>query len=336
MHKIHIANVLLTRRCNLSCSYCNIIRNYKNKPAGYPDMSHYKNNELSGDQWIEIFKRLKANNDKVFLVIYGGEPTMYEDFVKIIDFCNKNEIYYTVISNSTVMAREILYKTVEQIGPFRGLTASVDPIAWATDVEDDIVLKTNEGLENLTKMKADGLAEDVVAEITCLNESIDYLIPCVTELSSRGIFSSITTVDDQKSEYYDFSTVKSDQLIQPTQKVKDIFNYIYDHASKGRLLVHIPDMLDDIYDALPSKNFCNLNEDIHNATIEPNGRFRLCLRVRGIDAANLPYEKVISEDGVLSEEFIQAIREDYESYCEGCNWSCVMMTQKHMDAIIDH
>lgn len=336
MNKIHIANILLTRRCNLSCSYCNIIRNYKGKPATYPNMAYYKQAELDGEEWIDIIQRLVANNPNVFLVIYGGEPTLYKDFVEVIDYCNKNDVYYTVITNNTPEAQDIIYSTYEQIGRFKGLTSSVDPVCFCEDRMDDIAIKSRAGLHSLTKMKNEGVADDVVAEITITNEAIPHLFRCVEELSSRGIYSSITTIDDQKTKFYDFSNVGTDELLKPSVDLERIFKDLYHGARDGVLLIHIPKILRDIYNALPSNNFCNLNEDIHNVTIEPDGGFRLCLRVRGIHAVEEDYACCISEDGDLDLYFIDSIRMDYEDYCKGCNWSCVMMTQNHMDSIIDH
>ena len=36
---IHICNLLLTRRCNLKCSYCALTKNYVNKPKAMDDAS---------------------------------------------------------------------------------------------------------------------------------------------------------------------------------------------------------------------------------------------------------------------------------------------------------
>jgi len=52
---IQIANVLLTRRCNLRCDYCYLVQDYQGKPKEYPDMKYYRDNEKSAQDWIKAF-----------------------------------------------------------------------------------------------------------------------------------------------------------------------------------------------------------------------------------------------------------------------------------------
>ena len=39
MDTIQIANILLTRRCNLRCDYCSIVRDYAKMPFEYPKIT---------------------------------------------------------------------------------------------------------------------------------------------------------------------------------------------------------------------------------------------------------------------------------------------------------
>jgi len=98
MSKIHIVNWLLTRKCNLSCDYCAIVRNYKNKPKEYPDMDHYIKNEMSTNYIINMLSLFKNHNSDAFHIFYGGEPLLRKDLPEIINFCNNNSIHYTIYS----------------------------------------------------------------------------------------------------------------------------------------------------------------------------------------------------------------------------------------------
>ena len=117
---IWIANILLTRRCNLSCDYCNIVKNYEHLPLQYERVEAF--HELTGEQWMDIISRLKANNPDVFLILYGGEPTMYPDLDKVVKYCNDYNVAYTIISNNTKYARRKIYKIFDKLGPYRGFT----------------------------------------------------------------------------------------------------------------------------------------------------------------------------------------------------------------------
>lgn len=345
MNTVQIANILVTRRCNLSCSYCNIVKNYPGIPEEYKKMGDYRKDELTGEQWIEIFDRLVKNNPNVFFVIYGGEPFVYEDLWKIIKHCNENNIFYTVISNNTDYVQDKIKEVYEKAGQYRGFSSSVDPVV-ATDQPGQIEFsnsekgkfyiteKSNMGLQRLIKMKEDGLVDDAVAEITVMRSTVPHLYNTVKKLSEHGIVSSITTLDDPKNNYYDFARVLDmTEMVTPDCGIKEQFDMIKNDKS---LLIHMPELLDWIYDMLPSDGFCHLNNYIHNVTIDSDGSFRLCLRIRGVESPLLKIDEVISKEGIIQPGIINSIRKDINSYCKKCGWTCSTMSRLFSNQIIDH
>jgi len=98
---IRIANWLLTRKCNLKCGYCAIVRDYENMPCMYPNVSYYIKNEMSTNVVLSVLDRLKQHNPNMFHIFYGGEPLLRRDLPTIINYCNDNDIEYTIISNNT-------------------------------------------------------------------------------------------------------------------------------------------------------------------------------------------------------------------------------------------
>jgi organic radical activating enzyme len=345
MDTVHIANLLLTRRCNLACSYCNIVRNYKNMPSEYKKISKFKKDEISGEQWIEIIKRLVRNNPNVFFVIYGGEPFVYEDLWKIIKYCNENSVFYTIISNNTDQVQDKIKEVHEKCGQYRGFTSSVDPIIRSSKKNQIefcgsekgkmfITEKSNSGLLRLTEMVDKGWIKDAVAEITILRSTVAFLYDTVKELSRRGIYSSITTLDDPKNEYYDFARVSDmSEMVTKDCGIREEFDKL---KSDKTLLLHMPELLDKIYEILPSNMFCSLSQNIHNVTIDADGTFRLCLRIRGVASPSLNLNDVINEDGVIQNRFKTCMSLDYNQYCKGCNWTCVIMSDFFSNQIIDH
>lgn len=337
MHRVWICNALLTRKCNLNCSYCSIIRN-PDPDTGYEKIKWFNDNEICVFDWIQIVERLRRNNPDCFFIWYGGEPTIYKDFEPLISFCNKTKVNYTVITNNTPYAVRKIRKVYEKCGQFRGLTGSVDPVALMSG-NDDITLKSREGIDNLSKYIEDGVSEDVVAEMTITRESIPYVYPTVKYLSERGIYTSITAIDDKKSIYYDFSNVGSEVLLDATEELKSLFEKIRDEAEEGKLLVHMPDLLMKFYSVLPSRMKCSLVHSLHNVSIEPDGSFRLCLRIRGPRLVNDKFkniDNIISPYGKFRDEFLKEFRMDYVNYCMGCNWTCPIMSDYFSEQIIDH
>jgi len=101
MDRVHIVSWLLTRKCNLKCSYCRIVRNYKDIPEVYPPISNYHKNEMSTEMVLKGLEGFKNHNPDSFHILYGGEPLLRKDLPEIVQFCNINSINYTIITNNS-------------------------------------------------------------------------------------------------------------------------------------------------------------------------------------------------------------------------------------------
>jgi radical SAM protein with 4Fe4S-binding SPASM domain len=323
MNKIHIVNWLLTRRCDLKCDYCRIVKNYSNKPKEYPDMKHYYDNEMSTETIISGLKKLKLHNPNVFNIFYGGEPLLRNDLYKIINYCNKNDIHYTIISNNSEVSQRKMKELFIKVSSIEGYTASIDPIIYQNK-SGDIFKKSMSGFLKLQEYSS--IINDVVAEITVTNENLPYLYSLVKDLTNNGINSDITFVDISKSAYYDFSNVTDDSiLVKKSPELRDIINSIIDE----KLNVHMRDtLLPKIYDTLPSEYDCKLDENFHNMTIDADGTVRLCLRIRGVATPNnFNINNIIDDNGNLNEYLKDSISYDKKNYCQKCQWSCPIMSE---------
>jgi len=318
------------------------VQDYDGQPVAYPAISHYVKSELKPEEWMTIFSKLKANNPDVFLILYGGEPFLYNELHQLVSFCKKENIHYTIISNNTKYIQPKILELVEKVGALDGFTASIDPTLakYKDQLEfrqlalEHSVVKTLEGYDNLKKLKMQGLAKDVVAEITVTSENIQYLYETVKILSEVGIYSSITTIDLRKNSFYDFSTVTDESLlVQREQSVLDEFYKIID--AKG-LLVHIPSLLLKLYEILPCDMKCNIHEDVHNVTIDADGSFRLCLRIKGGYTPSIKLDNIFDQDGSIVPFFQTALKADYDVHCKGCNHTCLLMSKYFSEGIIDH
>jgi radical SAM protein with 4Fe4S-binding SPASM domain len=323
MNKIQIVNWLLTRTCNLHCEYCRIVTNYNNQPKEYPTISHYIKNEMSTETVIEGLRRLKLHNPNVFNIFYGGEPLLRQDLYKIINYCNENEIHYTIISNNTEKVQPLMTKLFNRVSSIEGFTASIDPIIYQNKT-GDIFKKSMSGFLKLQEYSS--IINDVVAEITVTNENLHHLYSLVKDLTDKGINSDITFVDISKSPYYDFSNVTDDSvLVKKSPELRDIINSIIDE----KLNVHMRDtLLPKIYDTLPSEYDCKLDENFHNMTIDADGTVRLCLRIRGVATPNnFNINNIIDDNGNLNEYLKDSISYDKKNYCQKCQWSCPIMSE---------
>ena len=329
MSKIRIVNWLLTRKCNLTCEYCAIVRNYQDKPGSYPDMHHYIKNEMSTSMVLDGLALFKKHNPEAFHIFYGGEPLLRKDLSEIINFCNACDIHYTIISNNTPEIQLMIKRLFNETEYVEGFTSSVDPVFNEIGVSEDRVKKSIEGLQRLKEIQAKGLVKDVVAEITVMNHNQHLLHQLVSELSREGIYSDITFVDIAKSPYYDFSNVHDKgQLVKPTfELAKTLMNLMADDS----LLIHMKELLlPKMFDTLPSNFDCGIENGCHNITVDADGTLRLCLRIRGnVTPKMVNLENLFVDDDAnkLSDYFIEGIKSDKRRLCKLCNHSCLMMSQ---------
>jgi MoaA/NifB/PqqE/SkfB family radical SAM enzyme len=330
---IRIVNWLLTRRCNLKCDYCAIVKNYDGKPQSYPDMRHYKVFEMPTEMVLNALQNFHIHNPNAFHILYGGEPMLRADISEIVNFCNENEIFYTIISNNTPEIQPLIKDLFEKVDYVEGFTSSVDPIFNEIGVSEDRVKKSIEGLQRLKEIQAKGKVKDVVAEITVMNHNVHLLPKLVEELSSHEIYSDITFVDIAKSRSYDFSNVyDKEALVKPTFSLACMFK---EFLENDKLLIHMKDvLLPQMFDTLPSDMDCEIDKNLHNLTVDADGTIRLCLRVRGaVTPVIWNVENMFdlaSPSNIKMKHLHNAIKTDKKRRCLLCNHSCLLMS-KHIE-----
>jgi len=326
MSKIRIVNWLLTRRCNLKCDYCAIVKNYKNMPKEYPQMTHYIKNEMTTSDVISGLIKFKKHNPDAFHIFYGGEPILRKDLATIINFCNKEDIHYTIISNNTPEIQPMIKKLFEKTDGIKGFTASVDPVIFNMKSEQDRIMKSVEGLKSLVKLHK--YVKDIVAEITVMKDNQKYLYTLVQTLTDLGINSDITFIDIAKSPYYDFSNItNSGILVRQTAQLAEQFQNLNDDHS---LSIHMKNVLIPVmWDILPSNMDCKIEDNLHNISIDADGTVRLCLRIRGTYTPKLVSLKNLINNDTNDISFIahSAIKKDKKEYCKLCNHTCQIMSK---------
>jgi len=332
---IRIVNWILTRKCNLSCAYCAIVKDYIHKPKEYPDMKHYIKNEMSVTSILNALAKFEKHNPDCFHIFYGGEPMLKAGLSEIIKFCHRHDIHYTIISNNTKEVQPLVKKLVRDVGNLKGYTASIDPILVAPELDplSDRLKKTQQGFDFLLWMKE--YCNDVVAEVTVMKDDQHLIYPLVKKLSDSGINSDITFIDIAKNDYYDFSNITAaGNLIEPSPTISDQFMKM---ISDEDLDIHMKrSLLPAIFNILPSNMDCKLEDNLHNVTIDADGSVRLCLRIRGVDTPKYVHvSDLLDSEGQINKVAHRLIAKDKEKYCELCNHTCLLMSKIIDDGNLD-
>lgn len=334
---INIASLILTRKCNLKCEYCRISGDldYIIAPREYPGSSYYYENEKPSEFWIDVINRLTKYNKDMFFILFGGEPFLYEGLTDIVNHMNNKNIYYTIISNCSCSLRTKMNKFFEEVGKVKGFTASIDPGYWM-DIKNHEQLKSAMGFQYLKHLIKEGLVEDPVAEITVDNDNIVYLEETVKKLTDECITSDITVLDISKNNYYDFSSITlTDQLVAKSDYTKKIF----DNLINGNYKIHMKEiLLPKIYDILPAEFKCDHENGLDNIVIDSDGFLRTCLRIRGREVPKLNILGLLDLNGSWKDmdNILEVYKQDKQTLCMGCSWTCPIMSRLNIKRIQTH
>jgi MoaA/NifB/PqqE/SkfB family radical SAM enzyme len=259
----------------------------------------------------------------MFHIFYGGEPLLRKDLYAIVDYCNKENIHYTIISNNTPAVKSTIYDLL-RYHSVKGFSGSCDPVIEfpaATDSDR----KSLEALQSLGEYKR--FCPDVVAEITIMQHNQHLLYEHVKQLSENGISSSITFIDVAKNPYYDFSNVRDESLlVSPNAILAKQFQSLMDDSS---LNIHMKEqLLPLIWLILPSNLDCKIDKNLHNITVDADGSLRLCLRIRGVavPAYTLNERTFFAKNFDILPEVMEAVAQDKQNYCKLCNHTCQLMS----------
>jgi MoaA/NifB/PqqE/SkfB family radical SAM enzyme len=279
---------------------------------------------MTTEDVLKTLAKLKLHNLDCFMIFYGGEPMLRPDLPDIINYCNREGIHYTIITNNSDEVQPAIDELLLKTEYITGLTSSVDPIVVAgQSINTDQYKKSIKALERFTKLR--NVIQDLVAEITVDCYSVFSVYDLVKKLNDMNISSDITVIDVSKSDWYDFSNVTDRKVLVPkSNEVKDIFQRI----KEDKLNVHMRDiLLDKTYEILPSELDCEIEKDVHNITIDSDGTVRLCLRVRGLYTSyNFNIANFILEDGKLHPGLKPSLAKDKSMVCRRCNWTCQIMS----------
>jgi len=214
---------LLTRKCNLHCSYCKI-----------RDPASLLGEELSFSQVIDGVNAIDRMFPRVPIVFFGGEPTMLDWLPDLVAHCESIGLKYAVISNGArVLRDEEFFERLIDAG-ISNWSVSVDTMTGLA--KGDAALKTLTGHQSLLRFRNRGV-RDLVACITATKHNIEEIPYIIEQLSKEGIWGIVTPlqIGDDTFEYSGY--VPALQETRP-EVVDRIAGVLYDMAKSGEFLMH--------------------------------------------------------------------------------------------------
>ena len=291
------AEVLITRRCNLHCSYCNMPTNKA---------------ELTPAQWIEIFNVLTDELGCPFYPVYGAEPLLYGGIYEIVSyFADSKKNAFSLLTNATMLNGLTRTKLLD--AGLNSITLSIDDLFLShrpSPTENlklaprgigSIAFRESRAWEAIKWATGSGI-KDIQCTSTVHRQNIEYVPDLVRYLSDKGVWYSFDMIHDNKSElgYYprlskvsgrsdlysftDYDLPKIEAFLREMREMKLQGFKIYQPVEWFDFLLEEPDIV--VY-----RDWLCDGNNITWVTLDSDGQVLICddyLHPSGIYAADLP------------------------------------------------
>jgi len=183
------AQLIVTRRCNLSCGYCSEYDNFS-EPVPVDDLKRR----------IDALHRLGSAN----ITLLGGEPLMHPDIAEIVVYAgHKSNV--SLVTNGFLL-RNSTIESLNKAG-LNNLTVSVDTLH--ADPKRYIQKSMRSLRTRLERLKALARFDVHVTTVLCESSRDDFR-PLIREISSFGFRMSVNLIHNAKG----YVTIGGDPYIE--------------------------------------------------------------------------------------------------------------------------
>ncbi len=328
----NIVNVLLTRKCNLNCETCRLTKDYDGKPSNYSKIKNIKDSTV--EKWKKFGKFIKDNNLDTFLLLYGGEPFLYKHLKDLILYYNEIDVPYSIITNASFKE-----KAMQLLPYLNEFTCSVDPLIFSKD-DSDRFNKSKNGLELLIEMRKAKPEMILVAETVLDKENKIYLKRLLDEFKKYNIIASLSILEYDMSNYYNFYLPKDkvEKLALDKNDCDELYKEIIQLLKEG-YNIHFPESVLQVLKNGTMNSNCSIENGFNTVTIDSDGSLMLCLRIEGTECKKVNIFDVIDKINnkeITLDQFIKDIeskaKTDKDKYCQKCSWTCTVMAE---NAVLD-
>jgi len=288
---------LLTRKCDLHCSYCKI-----------RDPGSLIGDELSFSQVIDGVNVIDRMFPRVPIVFFGGEPAVLDWLPDLVAYCESIGLKYAIISNGRRALRDSdFFESLIEAG-ISNWSVSIDSLKGLS--RGDAEIKSRTGFSSLLKFRSRGV-RDLVSCITVTKDNIEEVPSIIEELSRNGIWGIVTPlqVGDDTFEYS--GHVPALQETRP-EVVDRVARKLFEMARSGEYLMH------NAPEYFASWNRFFIRQDWKCSrksciTIDADGSLKRCVdRKLGLEK----FSVLTLEDNW--EAYCEALKEP--PACKGCFW----------------
>lgn len=168
----------ITPRCNIDCIYCyNVWKHFPN----------YQSNELKAEEIIFLFQKLLSETKIDGITISGGEPLLYKDLFKVLEFLNNKNIKLGITTNAILLDEKKISKLIQfGVKYFEISLDTINPQIYRQLTNDEQLSKVKNSIQLLKKYHAKVAVSTIITKLNiisisdiidlCFGFSIDYLM----------------------------------------------------------------------------------------------------------------------------------------------------------------
>ena len=263
----------MTLRCNIKCQQCAIWRLPKDE-------------ELAAEEWKKVISDLRSWLGPYRIQLAGGEIFVRKDITDIIKFATQNNVLTGVVSNGTMITKELAEKIVESGLGY--IHISVDGIKAETHDYirgiSGLHAKTTAGIDYLLEA-AKGSGMSICVATVIMKQNMHELVDLVKWVEDKGIdgiiFNPLGPTIDSDPDWFKKTNLWFDNL----QEINKVLDDLIDLKKRSAKILNPPEQFEEMKQYF-EKPYLLMREKcmvgITNLSITCNGEIHTCFKMPSI------------------------------------------------------
>jgi PqqA peptide cyclase len=296
----------LTRRCNNHCLYC-----YMSEGPFNQDSDRQRTGEMSTVEVTDIIAKLCDEAPVESIALSGGEPLLREDLLEILSFIHNKGISPVIITNGTLLSREIAAATGTDV------TYEITLLSYRKEVHDRLAGRRGawsavvDGMANVRHEKGSFVAVFVATKLNYMD--VGKTAELAIALGASGLMYNRINLGAHNIR-------QADRLLPTPDMIRENLDTLEELGSKYALPVAVSVVIEPcVIDTRGYKKIhfgsCPLAGEGSYFTIDPLGNVRICNH-SGVILGNLKRDHFT--EIYYNHPYVRSFRETWPAECETC------------------
>ncbi len=302
MKPFAFTSLIVTRNCNLKCSYCGF--HLKEVP------------ELSMQGWSQVIDTFGPHTE--FFNIIGGEPMLYRYIVDVIRYLNHIGAKYSLSTNATLPLH--LYTNLINTASVASISMSMDGITkWVDKYSEQ---KSKAAVRLIKHLREIDYTPPIVLSAVLTHNNIGDIPNIIEFASNHNCLVAMSVLQTSEQDGRDNSNTKT-SVLPPTEKeLYALMSWIV----RNYTTLPMADPIEYFY----ALQYADKDWKCKHGTtpaIDCDGTILACFDFRGDVGLN-------AKNSLTIDEIRSRIRNEVKK-CSGCFWGCPYISELLVDGVID-